>query len=64
MRVGTIISVPNEYSRFARIRDEQGIAYTLEAHKAPEDIEVDDELAYKVELWGNDSGLVTESEYE
>ena len=62
MRLGTVIAMPNLYSRFSRVRDENGIAYTLEPDKIPEDIEVDDDLAYKVELWENDSGLIYEAE--
>ena len=62
MRFGTVIAIPNDYSRFARVLDENGIAYTLEPDKIPEDTNVDDELAYKVELWANDSGLVYDAD--
>ncbi|NRA43352.1 MAG: hypothetical protein HRU09_00170 [Oligoflexales bacterium] len=57
MRVGTVISAPNEYSRFGRILDGTGVGYTVEAGDLPEEVEEGDELAYKVEIWGNDSGL-------
>lgn len=57
MRLGTIISTPNEYSRFGRILDGSGVGYTVESGDIPEDAEDGDEYAYKVELWGNESGL-------
>ena len=62
MRLGTVISIPNDYSSFARVLDENGTGYTLEPDKIPEDLEIDDSLAYKVELWENDSGLVYDAE--
>ena len=62
MRLGQVISIPNEYSRFGRVLDQNGIGYTIEPEKLPEDSEVDDELAYKVELWENDSGLIYDAE--
>ena len=62
MRFGTIIGLPNEYTRFARVLDENGIAYTMEPDKIPEDVEEDDDLAYKVELWSNDSGLIYDAD--
>ena len=60
MRIGTVISVPDEYTRFARIKDEDGVGYTVDPSHYPEDEEpdIDDEYAYKVEIWENDSGLV------
>lgn len=58
MRYGTVISVPNDYSNFARVRDENGLGYTVEPRHLLEDTEVDDDVAYKVELWENDSGLI------
>ena len=62
MRVGTVISLPNEYTRFARILDDDGIAYTADPSVLPSGVKVDSELAYKVEIWGNDSGLVFDAE--
>ena len=62
MRLGTVISIPNEYSSYARVRDENGVGYTIEPDKIPEDTEIGDDLAYKVELWENDSGLVYDAE--
>lgn len=59
VRFGTVLSLPNEYSRYARVHDEEsGIGFTVEPHKIPDDTEEDDDLAYKVEIWENDSGLV------
>lgn len=57
MRLGTIVSVPNEYSNYGRILDGSGVGYTVEAGDLPKGAEVGDEAAYKVELWGNESGL-------
>ncbi|MCB9228147.1 MAG: hypothetical protein H6618_00910 [Deltaproteobacteria bacterium] len=57
MRLGTMIAVPGEYSRFGRILGESGVGYTVEAGDLPEGAEEGDEYAYKVELWGNESGL-------
>jgi hypothetical protein len=57
MRLGTVISLPNEYSRFGRILDQHGVGYTVEENDLPKNISEGDEVAYKVEIWGNDSGL-------
>ena len=57
MRVGTIIGVPSEYSRFGRILDGSGVGYTVEPGDLPEGADEGDEYDYKVEIWGNDSGL-------
>ena len=58
MRVGTLLSLPNEFSRYGRIKDNDGTAYTVDPSVIPEDADVDDSFAYKVEIWENDSGLV------
>ncbi len=60
MRLGTIVSVPNEYSRFGRIVDGYGVGYSIEASDMPKGAEEGDKYAYKVEIWGNDSGLAYE----
>lgn len=57
MRVGTIIGLPDQYTQFARIKDQYGVAYTVEPGELPEKVEVGDDFAYKVEIWSNDSGL-------
>ncbi|MBI2603378.1 MAG: hypothetical protein HYW48_10015 [Deltaproteobacteria bacterium] len=57
MRLGTLISEPNKYSRFGRILDQFGVGYTVDPGDLPEDAEEGEEYAYKVEIWGNDSGL-------
>lgn len=57
MRLGKIISLPNEFSRFGRVLDPSGVGYTIEPGNVPEDVEEGDEVAYKVEIWGNDSGV-------
>ena len=62
MRIGTILSMPNEYSRFARIQDQDGIGYTADPSILPKGAEEGSELAYKVEIWGNDSGLVYDAQ--
>lgn len=57
MRVGQLISLPNSYSQFGRIKDEDGRAYTVEKGQIPGGAKVGDNFAYKVEIWGNDSGV-------
>lgn len=57
MRVGQILSVPDEYTQFGRIKDEYGRAYTVEPGQLPSDVEIGDSYAYKVDIWANDSGL-------
>ena len=57
MRLGLLIATPNAYSRFARVADEHGVGYTVEAGDLPPGAEEGDRVAYKVEIWGNDSGL-------
>ena len=58
MRLGTLLSLPDGYTRYGRIKDNDGTAYTVDAGALPKDAEVGDDVAYKVEVWGNDSGLV------
>ena len=57
MRVGQFISLPNEYSRFGRVRDEYGTTHTVDSGQVPEGADTDSNYAYRVEIWGNDSGL-------
>lgn len=57
MRIGTIIGLPDQYTQFARIKDQYGIGYTVEPGEIPENSDIGDEFAYKVEIWANDSGL-------
>ena len=57
MRIGKILSLPDETSSFGRVLDAQGVGYTVDPGDLPEDAEEGDEVAYKVELWGNDSGM-------
>ncbi len=57
MRVGQLVSLPDEYSRFARIHDEYGVSYTVDPSHIPEDADMDKDYSYRVEIWGNDSGL-------
>ena len=57
MRTGILISVPNQFSRFGRVLDGYGVGYTVEAGDIPEDVKEGDKVAYRVELWGGDSGL-------
>lgn len=59
MKLGTIIGIPDEYTRFARVLDNNsGIAYTVPPKKLYEEADVDHSAAYSVEIWSNDSGLV------
>jgi hypothetical protein len=62
MRVGQLVSLPNEYSRFAQIKDDYGVAYTVDPGQLPKDAEMDTDYAYRVEIWGNDSGMAYELE--
>ncbi len=62
MRVGTVLSLPNEYTRFARVQDADGNSYTADPSVLPKGVKEGSELAYKVEIWSNDSGLVYEAE--
>ena len=57
MRLGTVVDVPNEYSRFGTIKDSYGVRYTIAQGQMPDKIEKGDQVAYKVEIWANDSGL-------
>jgi len=57
MRIGTIISVPDLYTRYARIKDDSGGSYTVDPSDLPKNTQVGDRYAYKVELGGNDGGL-------
>lgn len=57
MKVGQVISVPNPFSRFGRVQDGSGVGYTVAEADLPEGVSEGDEVSYKVELWGNDSGL-------
>lgn len=61
MRVGTLLSLPNEYSKFARIKDADGTSYTADPSVLPKGVKEGSDLAYKVEIWSNDSGLVYEA---
>lgn len=64
MAVGRIISMPNKNSSFGRLLGADGRQYTVPKDKLPEDSSVDKEFAYKVELWSNNSGLITNLEEE
>ena len=52
------------YTQYARIKDDDGRAYTVDPGYLPKGAEVGDEMAYKVEIWGNDSGLAYDLEEE
>ncbi len=64
MRIGKIIALPDAYSRFARVSDETGTGFTADAGDIPKGAKLGDDVAYKVEIWGNDSGLAYELETE
>ncbi|MBP6217547.1 MAG: hypothetical protein KA436_03050 [Oligoflexales bacterium] len=57
MQVGTLIARPDQYSHFGRLRDTYGNQYTVESSQIPQGSDVGDKLAYKVEIWGNESGI-------
>lgn len=54
---GVLVGLPNEYSQFGRVKDPSGNSYTVEKSQIPEDASEGDEVAYRVEIWGNDSGV-------
>lgn len=62
MRIGTVLSLPNDYSRFARIKDTDGTGYTVDPSILPKGVKEGSDVAYKVEIWGNDSGLVYDAQ--
>ncbi len=57
MRIGKLLNLPDEYTRFARIKDNDGVGYTVDPSQLPKDAEEGTEYAYKVEIWENDSGI-------
>ncbi|MGE0172226.1 MAG: hypothetical protein AB7T49_05555 [Oligoflexales bacterium] len=57
MRIGTITSLPDHYSEYARITDQDGRSFTVEPSNIPEGAKLGANYAYKVEIYGNDSGL-------
>lgn len=59
MPIGKIISVPLGDSQYARVRDEYGSEYTVHASELPREADLDDDFAYKVDIWQNPSGNVT-----
>jgi len=62
MRVGRFVSLPNAYSQFGQIKDQYGIAYSVDPGQLPDDVDTETDYAYRVEIWGNDSGLAYEVE--
>ncbi len=57
MRSGTLVNLPGEYSQFGRIQDSYGVRYSVPLEEIPKGVKEGDQVAYKVEIWGNDSGL-------
>lgn len=57
MRIGRFIDLPNEYSRFARVKDPDGNTYTVDPDQLPKDADTETDYAYKVEIWGGGSGV-------
>jgi hypothetical protein len=62
MRIGTLVAVPDGYSHFGRVQDENGSAYSVDEGDIPKDSKVGDQMAYKVEIWGSDGGLAYDLE--
>lgn len=59
MRIGTIHSLPDSYTQWAKIKDEEsGVNYTVSPKHLKDGADVGDSYAYKVELFDNDGGLV------
>ena len=59
MPVGKIVDIPNNYSSYARVRDENGEEYTVHSSEVPESAEDGDSFAYHVDVWQNESGNAT-----
>ena len=57
MRIGSIIGLPDAYSQFARIKEGDSVGFTVDAGEVPKDAAIGDSFAYKVSIFGNDSGL-------
>ena len=57
MRIGQLIGVPDAYTQYARIKDEDGLPFTVEPGEVPKGAKLGDNFAYKVDIWTNDSGL-------
>ena len=63
MRIGSLISIPDEYTHFATIQDmTDGSVFTVHPSIIPEDLDpdIDDEFAYRVDVWENGSGLIVD----
>jgi len=56
--IGKIVGLPPEASQYARVQDEYGSVYTVHHSEIPENADVDDDFAYKVDIWQNPSGNV------
>ncbi len=50
MSVGTIVSLPTQYSAYARIRDEYGQERTVQGSQIPSDLDEGDSFAYTVNI--------------
>lgn len=59
MPFGIIVDTPNQYSAYARVRDEHGEEYTVHGSEVPLDAEDMDDFAYHVDIWQNSNGNVT-----
>ncbi len=56
MALGTILSLPSEYSIFARVRSEHGEEYTVHGTEIPTSLDEGDNYAYHVDIFQNQSG--------
>lgn len=59
MQIGQIVDLPNDYSGYARVRDEYGEEYTVHGSEIPTEAGIGDEMAYHVDISQNESGNVT-----
>ena len=57
MKLGSITSLPNEFTRYGKITDSRGNQFTVEENEIPKDAEIGSQYAYSVEIWENDSGI-------
>lgn len=63
MPIGTIQSLPNQYTSYARIRDEHGVSYTVHASELPDDVEAGEDVPYYVDIYQHPSGPQTTLRY-
>ncbi len=59
MPIGKIAGMPPPGSGFARVRDEFGTEYSVDIKELPKHAKEGDDMAYRVDVFHNESGLAT-----